>query len=83
MSSPVSVYAQCAQPHTLVHIKHTHSLPLNELKVVGMVWGVGAWVRIISVSFPSSKCVVQGPVHSYDSVTIVLCVRPSVIHVLQ
>lgn len=78
MCSPVSVYAQCTQPHTLVRIEHTRSSPLNEVKVAGM-----AWVRIISVSFPSSKCcVVQGPVHSYGSVTIVLRVRPAVIHAL-
>lgn len=58
--SSLCVCAQREQLHILVHIEHTHSLPLNEVKVVGMVWGMGAWLRAISVTSPSSKCMVTG-----------------------
>jgi hypothetical protein len=70
---PLCVYTVC-KLHTLVHIEHTHSSPLNKVKVVGMVWGRGAWLGTFSVTSPGCKCVVQGPACSYGSVTIVLCV---------
>lgn len=68
--------------HTLVHMDPSHCPPLNEVKVVGMVWEMGAWVRTILVASSVSKCCVMLGPRVFPQLHDHSCVRP-LIHLLQ